>query len=105
MGDSGYALTIATLLITFGRLSDLVGRKRMFLIGMVVFAIGSFFASTAITPLFFIISRAIIQALGVAITPTAGLTLLASTFGGRERAIVLESGVQSPAPLHLPDRF
>lgn len=84
---SGYALTIATLLITFGRLSDLVGRKKMFLIGMVVFAIGSFLASTATSPLFFIISRAIIQAVGAAIVLTAGLALLASTFEGRERAI------------------
>ena len=42
---SGYALTIAAILITVGRVGDLVGRKKMFLTGIIIFAIGSLIAS------------------------------------------------------------
>src|SRR5579885_725670 len=42
---SGYALIIATVMITVGRLGDLIGRKKVFLIGTVLFAVGSFIAS------------------------------------------------------------
>src|SRR4051794_41734249 len=38
---NGYLLTIAVLVVTAGRLGDMFGRKRVFLFGMVLFAIGS----------------------------------------------------------------
>lgn len=84
---SGYALIIATLLITMGRLGDLFGRKRIFLIGAVLFAIGSGIASFAgnITILFF--GEALIEAIGAAMMLTSSLSLLASEFHGKERAI------------------
>ncbi len=84
---SGYALTIATLLITFGRLGDLYGRKKTFLIGIIIFAIGSFASSTATTATTIIVGRAIIQAMGAAMTLTSALALIVSTFYGKERAI------------------
>src|SRR3954467_12252825 len=42
---SGYSLIFASLLITFGRFGDIVGRRRMFFIGATLFAIGSLIAS------------------------------------------------------------
>jgi EmrB/QacA subfamily drug resistance transporter len=84
---SGYALTIATILITIGRAGDIFGRKRLFIVGMIIFAIGSFIGSTAKVPATLIIGRAIIQAIGAAMTLTSALALLASEFQGRERAI------------------
>lgn len=84
---SGYALTIATLLITIGRLGDLVGRKKIFLIGMVVFATGSFIGSTSANATTLIIGRSVIQASGAAMTLTSALALIVSTFQGKERAI------------------
>jgi MFS family permease len=42
---TAYSLTIAALTITGGRLGDLFGRKKMFIIGAVLFAIGSFISS------------------------------------------------------------
>src|SRR3954447_15658715 len=44
---SGYSLIFASLLITFGRFGDIVGRRRMFFIGATLFAIGSLIASLA----------------------------------------------------------
>jgi EmrB/QacA subfamily drug resistance transporter len=84
---SGYTLTIATVLITFGRLADLFGRKKIFIIGMFVFATGSILGSLATDPMLLIFARAVIQALGAAMVLTSALSLLAANFMGRERAI------------------
>src|ERR1044072_6589851 len=42
---SAYALTLAALAIAGGRLADVFGRKRMFILGAILFAVGSFLAS------------------------------------------------------------
>src|SRR3982751_1767993 len=44
---SGYSLVFASLLISFGRLGDIVGRRRMFFIGATLFAVGSLIASVS----------------------------------------------------------
>jgi len=84
---SGYALIIATLLITMGRLGDLYGRKKIFLLGTVFFAAGSFIASISgsVGVLFF--GEAFIEAIGAAMMFTSTLSLLVSEFHGKERAI------------------
>jgi EmrB/QacA subfamily drug resistance transporter len=84
---SGYALTIATVLITVGRLGDLFGRKRLFMLGMLVFAAGSFIGSEATSVATLIFSRGIVQALGAAMSLTSALSLIASNFKGKERAM------------------
>lgn len=84
---SGYALIIATLLITTGRLGDLFGRKKIFLAGTVLFAIGSFIASVAPNIWILFFGEAFIEAIGAAMMLTSTLSLLASEFQGRERAI------------------
>jgi EmrB/QacA subfamily drug resistance transporter len=84
---SGYALTIATILITVGRVGDIIGRKKMFLIGIIIFAVGSFIASISPDATTLIFGRVIIQAVGAAIMLTSALALLASEFQKRERAI------------------
>lgn len=84
---SGYALIIATVLIAVGRLGDVVGRKKVFLLGTVFFAIGSFIASIAPSMLVLFLGEALIEALGAAMMMTSSLSLLAGEFQGRERAI------------------
>ena len=46
---SGYALSFAALLITFGRLGDIYGRRNIFLLGLFTFAVASYFAGQAQT--------------------------------------------------------
>ncbi len=84
---SGYALIIATLLITVGRLGDIYGRKKIFLFGLVFFAIGSFIASIApnVGVLFF--GEAFVEAIGASMMLTSSLSLIVTEFRGRERAI------------------
>jgi EmrB/QacA subfamily drug resistance transporter len=84
---SGYALIIATLLITMGRLGDMFGRKRIFIIGLVFFAVGSLIASFAEGPWSLFVGEALIEAIGAAMMMTSSLSLLVSEFQGRERPI------------------
>lgn len=82
---SGFALAYAALLITFGRLGDLFGRKLLFLLGLTVFTIASFFSGEASTISTLIIAR-IFQGVGGAMLSPAVLSIISSTFQGRERA-------------------
>src|SRR6185503_6557267 len=77
-----YALILAAFTITGGRLGDLYGRKKMFLVGAVVFAIGSFVASISrnIVPL--LVGEAIIEGFGAALMMPATASLLVANFQG-----------------------
>jgi EmrB/QacA subfamily drug resistance transporter len=83
---SGYALIIATVLIFMGRLGDIIGRKKVFIGGTVLFGIGSLMASYANSPATLFMGEALIEALGAAAMLTSSLSLLAGEFQGRERA-------------------
>ena len=84
---SGYALIISTLLITAGRLGDMFGRKKIFRIGVIFFAIGSFIASISPNITILFLGEALIEAIGAAMMLTSSLSLLAGEFRGKERAI------------------
>jgi len=84
---SGYALIIATLLIIFGRLGDTYGRKKIFLLGAVFFAVGSFIASISQNVYILFLGEAFIEAIGAAMLTTSSLSLIASEFQGKERAV------------------
>lgn len=82
---SAYTLTFGGLLLLGGRLGDLFGRRRLFLIGLVVFLVGSFLCGLAQTDLMLILSRAL-QGVGAAIISPVALSILTTTFAeGSER--------------------
>jgi EmrB/QacA subfamily drug resistance transporter len=84
---TAYSLTIAALTITGGRLGDLFGRKRMFIIGAALFAIGSFIASISTNVSTMIIGESIIEGIGAAMMMPATASLLVSKYKGRDRGI------------------
>ncbi len=84
---SGYALIIATLLITVGRLGDIYGRRKIFMVGLVFFAIGSFIASIAPNVGILFFGEAFVEAIGASMMLTSSLSLIVTEFRGRERAI------------------
>jgi len=84
---TAYSLTLAALTITGGRLGDLFGRKRMFMTGAVIFAIGSYITSIAHNVPVMIWGNAIVEGVGAALMMPATASLLVSIFKGRERAI------------------
>jgi EmrB/QacA subfamily drug resistance transporter len=86
---SAYALLFGGFLLLGGRAADLLGRRRVFLVGVVVFTLSSFLAGLAWSEASLIGARAF-QGLGAAIISPAALSILSVTFQeGRERNIAL----------------
>jgi EmrB/QacA subfamily drug resistance transporter len=81
-----YSLVFASLLLTVGRVGDIYGRKRLFLIGMVVFVVASVLAGLSGGPNALIAAR-LLQGLGAAMILPSTLSTLNAVFVGRERAI------------------
>lgn len=84
---TAYSLTIAALTITGGRLGDLFGRKKMFIFGAFLFAVGSFVASISTNVATMIIGESIIEGIGAALMMPATASLLVSKYKGRDRGI------------------
>ena len=82
---SAYALTFAGLLLLGGRAADLLGRRRIFVVGVVFFTVASLLCGLAWSPAALITAR-VLQGVGAAImTPTA-LSIISTTFPeGSER--------------------
>lgn len=82
-----YALTMAALMLTGGKLGDIFGKRKTFVIGSIVYAAGSFI--TAISPniqtLF--IGWSIVEGLGAVMVIPAIAALVAFNYKGRERAV------------------
>ena len=86
---SAYALVFGGFLLLGGRAADLLGRRRIFLVGIVVFTLASLLAGLAWSEASLIGARAL-QGLGAAIITPAALSILSVTFAeGRDRNIAL----------------
>jgi EmrB/QacA subfamily drug resistance transporter len=79
-----YALALATCVLTAGALADLYGRRRIFVIGIVLFTIASAACGVANDPLFLIIARGL-QGIGGAAMFATALALISQEFHGKER--------------------
>jgi EmrB/QacA subfamily drug resistance transporter len=81
---NGYILSFAVLLATGGRLGDIFGRRRTFLIGVVVFALSSATAGFAAGPTDLVISR-VVQGVGAALMMPGTLSIITDAFPAHER--------------------
>jgi EmrB/QacA subfamily drug resistance transporter len=82
---NAYTLTFGGFLLLGGRLADLLGRRRMFMIGLVVFSLASLAGGLAQSEAWLIGARAV-QGLGAAIVSPAALAIITTTFAeGAER--------------------
>jgi EmrB/QacA subfamily drug resistance transporter len=79
-----YALSLAALLLTAGSLADLFGRRRLFVIGLVIFTLGSI-ACGASQDIFFLQVARAFQGIGGAAMFATALALLAAAFHGKDR--------------------
>ena len=95
---NGYALTFGVLLLTGGKLADMLGRRRIFMTGLVIFTISSFFCGVASTEEVLIGAR-VVQGVGAALMNPATLSIIAATFPPRQRgtAIGIWAGVSALA--------
>jgi EmrB/QacA subfamily drug resistance transporter len=82
---NAYTLTFGGFLLLGGRMADLIGRRRMFIVGLVVFATASLAGGLAQSDTWLIVARAV-QGLGAAIVSPAALSLVTVLFKeGSER--------------------
>jgi EmrB/QacA subfamily drug resistance transporter len=95
---TAYALTFAAFLITGGKLGDLYGRRRLFVIGLLIFTFSSLACGLAPTAGFLIGARAV-QGVGAAMMNPATLSIITHTFPPKERgqAIGIWAGVSALA--------
>jgi EmrB/QacA subfamily drug resistance transporter len=80
-----YALTLASVLLVSGSVADIVGRRRIFVLGLGLFSAASLGCGLSTTPTFLTIARAV-QGIGGAMLFATSLALLAHAFQGKERA-------------------
>jgi len=95
---AAYALTFASLLLTGGKLGDLLGRRLIFVIGLVVFTLSSLFCGLSGSGTELITARAV-QGIGAALMMPSTLSIISATFAVRERgtAIGIWAGVSAMA--------
>ena len=75
---TGYALTFGSLLLLGGRAGDLLGRRRLLVLGLTLFALASLTCGLALSPLMLILSR-FVQGAGAAFVSPSALSLLTTT--------------------------
>ena len=79
-----YALSLASVILTCGALADRYGRKRVFIVGLVVFTVASLLCGAAQSTEVLILARAL-QGLGGGAMFATGLALIGQTYHGQDR--------------------
>jgi EmrB/QacA subfamily drug resistance transporter len=85
---TGYALTFASLMLTGGKLADLMGRRRIFIAGLTIFTISSLVCGLASSGELLIGAR-VVQGAGAALMNPATLSIIAATFPPRQRGMAI----------------
>jgi EmrB/QacA subfamily drug resistance transporter len=95
---TGYALTFASLMLVGGKVADAYGRRRIFVLGIVVFTLASLLCGLASSSEMLIGAR-VLQGAGAALMNPATLSIIAATFPPRQRgtAIGIWAGVSALA--------
>ncbi|MGH7240195.1 MAG: MFS transporter, partial [Candidatus Saccharimonadales bacterium] len=83
---TAYALVVASFTIVGGRFGDFFGRRKMFMLGAVIFALGSLLTSASTSVGMMIVMR-VVQGFGAALILPATVSLLVSHYQGRDRQI------------------
>ena len=98
-----YLITLGSLILVAGSLSDAFGRIRILRIGLVLFGVASVAIAAAPDPTFLVVARAVQGVAGALLVPSS-LALITSTFDGeaRGRAIGIWTGLTSVAMLIGP---
>jgi EmrB/QacA subfamily drug resistance transporter len=95
---NGYALTFGVLMLTGGKLADMLGRRRIFIVGLLIFTVASLFCGLA-TSAGWLIGARVVQGAGSALMNPATLSIVTATFPPRQRgmAIGIWAGVAAMA--------
>ncbi|WP_067049887.1 MFS transporter [Methanofollis ethanolicus] len=81
-----YALVMASFMIIGGKLQDVMGRKKVFLVGLALYGVGTFTASISQNVFTLLLGWAILEGLGAALMLPATTTFITATYEGAKRA-------------------
>lgn len=100
---TGYALTLASLILLGGSLGDRYGRRRLYVVGVTWFVLASIACAAAPT-IWVLVAARILQGVGGALLTPGSLAIIAATFaaGDRSRAIGIWSGLSGVTTLLGP---
>jgi EmrB/QacA subfamily drug resistance transporter len=84
----GYLVVIAATLLTFGRLADMLGRKPIFLAGLIIFVLGSVLCGLAPSLWLLILAR-LFQGIGGSLIFCVNVAMITSSFPGNQRGLAL----------------
>lgn len=82
-----YALVMAGLMLTGGKLGDLLGRRRAFKIGLCIYGVGSGLTAVAWSVPSLMVGWSVLEGIGAALVLPAMVALVAANFEGQERAV------------------
>ncbi|WOI63079.1 MFS transporter [Streptomyces fradiae] len=82
-----YALVMAAFMLIGGRFGDILGRRRVFLLGLAVYGAGSALTAAAPTLWVLVLGWSVIEGLGAALVLPAMAALVAESYRGRDRAV------------------
>lgn len=82
-----YSLVMAALMITGGKLGDVMGRRRAFTIGLVIYGLGSALTAVSWDVASLTVGWSLLEGIGAALVLPAMVALTASTFAGSDRAV------------------
>jgi EmrB/QacA subfamily drug resistance transporter len=83
-----YMLTICTLMLSIGRLGDMIGKKKLYLAGLIIFTLGSMLCGLAPT-VYWLIGFRVLQAIGASMLMALGTALVTEAFPAKERGKAL----------------
>ena len=83
-----YMLTISSLMLSIGRLGDMIGKKRLYLAGLAIFTTGSVLCGLSGT-IYWLIAFRVLQGIGAAMLMALGTAIVTETFPDRERGKAL----------------
>lgn len=86
-----YLLVVTTLMLSIGRLGDMIGKKKIYSSGMIIFTVGSVLCGLA-PSVYWLIGFRVLQAIGAVMMMALGMAILTEAFPARERGKVLGLG-------------
>ncbi len=84
-----YALTMASLMLLGSKMQDVVGKKRAFISGAIIFGIGSVIAALSINATMLLIGWSILDGVGAALMTPATASIIIGTYSGEKSAFAL----------------
>lgn len=81
-----YALVMASLMITGGKIGDIIGRKRAFRVGLIIYGTGSFLTAISPSMAVLFLGWSILEGLGATLVMPSIQTLVTSNYSGADRA-------------------